>query len=171
MSVHCLLLVLLSILPPRICGQAVCSGGTVSPGSRLPKTVSKDPAVAAAVYALRAQATGRLEIFVVTQHRLVPATPETIEGDYDYRIAVQRLPWSKLQWDLTHALETCAIERVCDERPLNCTWAVIGYDMEGARVLTIYLGGWGEGLINGTPVLMGPEVEQILQRHCAPLWQ
>jgi hypothetical protein len=169
MGLHYLLLGLaLSLLP----FQTGAVRGTTAGAARsdAPKAVSAEPAVQEAVDLLLTPATTRLDVFVVIYERLVPVTPETIETHHDYRITIPGPFPSPLQTDLVHALETCAIERV-NEKPRYCNWAVVGYGGEGKRVFTMYLGGYGQALINGTPVLMGDEVREVLYRRCAPLWQ
>jgi hypothetical protein len=172
MFMRLLVLGLASIWSLQACGEGVRAGSAEPPGSRLPKTVSSEPAVQAAAYVLHLPSTTRLEVFSVVYERLVPVTSETIEGNHDYKITVPGPFPSRLQLDMAHALEAYAIDRIPDEEgPFYCDWAAVFYDMKGNRVLTMYFGDSGDALINGTHVVGTAAVMQVLERRCSPLWQ
>jgi hypothetical protein len=148
----------------------VCRGALPAGGG----SDAVDPELSARAVAdlMRSDTIVRLEIlyFPKEMETLTRMTPQSLETQCWYRIAVEQFQWSAVRSDLISALEGCFVQPAAREP--DCRWGCIFYDARSNRLLSIFSDGRGSvGMINGTPVTGISPLVGVLESRCSRLWE
>jgi hypothetical protein len=86
---------------------------------------------------------------VLTRTRI---TPEMLQLQYHYKLTIRDVRSGLYQEGLTEAVKSVSVRPSADTSDLR--WGVIFYDLNGSRVMALYLDSTGKkGAVADTPVL------------------
>ena len=132
----------------------------------------RQPAVVrSAVKLLRSQAIVTLEIFYLPEELTTRGAldPKQLEQACFYRIRVEQFQYcTKLRRGLISALESSAVTPTTDQADLR--WGCVFYNARKARVLAMYFGSFGKGMIGRTWVTTNGKVVEFLRSRCSCVW-